>query len=606
MCGLAGAWGGRDPLADVRSMIAAQRHRGPDAEGSWSDTDDGHRVALGHARLAIRDLSEAGLQPMVGELIGLAPEGRYVLCFNGEILNDAELRAELEPSGFVPRSASDAEVLLAAWARWGPECLPKLIGFFAFLLFDRRERALWAVRDRFGVKPLYLHQSHGDTRTLRFASEIGGLFADPRVPREPNPLTWSRYLSQGRTDEGRQTFWQGVQRVEAGTWMRIDSRGVHAQRWYDLPARLEEQGLERRDEGSVREELRQLLEHSVRLRFRSDVPVGINLSGGLDSSTLLALVHAVQGRESNVAAFHFATGDERYDELPWVEQMLDQTRHPLVPARISPSEVPQLASELWQHNLEPYGGLPTVAYAALFAEARRHGVLVLLDGQGIDEAWAGYDYYLGALDETTQRTSDGSVPIQGATDPLRRQALAPDFASLADTAPTDPVPTAGLGDAVDRRLLNLQLRDLLVTKLPRALRFNDRASMRASCELREPFLDHRLIELALRQPAHRKIEIRDDGGSPVRKAMVRDIARELLPSALVDAPKRPVQTPQREWLRGDLREWAQSQIAAATRGFPDWLRQSVVEEEWQKFQHGRAENGFFVWQWLTLGWLDGR
>ena len=477
MCGLAGAWGGRDPLAGVRAMIGAQRHRGPDADGFWSNPDGDHqRVALGHARLAIRDLSDAGLQPMFGDLSGLDPDGRFVLCFNGEILNDAELGAELAAAGFTPRSSSDAEVLIAAWAHWGPECLDKLVGFFAFLLFDRRERVLWAVRDRFGVKPLYLHRGPEGSDHLRFASEIGAFFADERIPREPDPVTWARYLAQGRTDEGSRTFWRGIERLEAGTWMRIDERGAQSQRWYDLPARLEAQGLDTRDEPTVRSEVRALLAESVRLRFRSDVPVGINLSGGLDSSTLLALVHEVQGPDSDVAAFHFATGDPRYDELPWVERMLERTRHPLVPVHISPKDVPDLAAMLWRHNLEPYGGLPTVAYAALFAEARRRGVLVLLDGQGIDEAWAGYDYHLRAVSGTAP-TTDSTVPIQGATDPLRREVLAPELLARAESATSGPAPRANVGDNADRRLLDLQLRDLLVTKLPRALRFNDRASM---------------------------------------------------------------------------------------------------------------------------------
>lgn len=584
-------------------MIAAQHHRGPDANGFWSDTScDQTRLALGHARLAIRDLSAAGLQPMIGDQVGLTPDGRYVLCFNGEILNDAELRAELVPAGFTPRSTSDAEVLIAAWARWREQCLPKLVGFFAFLLYDRRDHVLWAVRDRFGVKPLYLHRGRGETRTFRFASEIGGLFADHRVPREPNPVTWSGYLAQGRTDEGTSTFWQEVERLEAGSWMRIDQHDVCTQRWYDLPARLATQGLDERDEGAVKSEVLGLLQESVRLRFRSDVPVGINLSGGLDSSTLLALVQEVQGADSEVAAFHFATGDPRYDELPWVERMLEATRHPLVPVRLAPRDVPDLAAALWRCNLEPYGGLPTVAYAALFREARRRGVFVLLDGQGIDEACAGYDYHLRALTDSSGAAAV-SVPIQGASDPLRPQALVPEFRELAEAAPTPVHPQAPLGDETNRRLLDLQLRDLLVTKLPRALRFNDRASMLASCELREPFLDHRLVELALRQPIHRKIERRPDGTPGARKAMIRAIARELLPSAVVDAPKRPVQTPQREWLRGDLRDWTQAQLASAQRAVPEWLDVATMEREWETFQGGDVENGFFVWQWVTLGWL---
>ena len=249
---------------------------------------------------------------------------------------------------------------------------------------------------------------------------------------------------------------------------------------------------------------------SVKFRFRSDVPVGINLSGGLDSSALLGVVRAVQGEQSSVKAFTFISGDSHYDELPWVEQMLAHTQHPSVVCVLSPAEVPELALSVQRAQDEPYSGLPTLAYARLFETARQEGVIVLLDGNGMDEQWAGYDYY-----ETVLQGGAAGM-VQGTKDsPIRADCLMPEFVTLAENF-ISPQPYSD-------RLRDYQYRDAIYTKIPRALRFNDRISMRASCELREPFLDHRLFELAMRQPADRKIR---DGE---RKWLMRRITGRITP-----------------------------------------------------------------------------
>jgi asparagine synthase (glutamine-hydrolysing) len=317
------------------------------------------------------------------------------------------------------------------------------------------------------------------------------------------------------------------------------------------------------------------------------VPVGITLSGGLDSSTLLALVQRVEGAESDVKAFTFVTGDPAYDELPWVRQMLSRTRHPLVACHLDVADVPALAASVQATEDEPFGGLPTLAYAQLFARAREEGVIVLLDGQGMDEQWAGYDYY-----RTAGATSAaGTVTVQGTTRTVTRpECLTSDFRALA--APL--VPPAPFADS----LRNLQYRDAVYTKMPRALRFNDRASMRSSTELREPFLDHRLFELALRQPRDRKVG--PDGG----KVMLRHMAGRLLPRGVVMAPKRPLQTPQREWLRGPLKEWARDMIATAVERFgSSWLSAPAVDQAFTAYLRGDDDSSFHVWQWISLGLL---
>jgi asparagine synthase (glutamine-hydrolysing) len=569
MCGISGIFGPGTSSEALGRMVCALRHRGPDAEGVWFSPE--RSAGLGHNRLSIIDLSSAGDQPMLGG------GGRYAVVFNGEIYNYIELRAEL--ADYPYRSQSDTEVILAAYERWGEACLDRFTGMFAFLLWDEAAGTLLAVRDRFGVKPLYYAERPDGT--LLIASEIKALFA-AGVPAEPDASTWAGYLLYGATDGGERTFWRGVRQLPAGHLLRWSNGSVEIRRWYDLAERVNPE-FDARPVEEVQEEYLALLKESVALRFRSDVPVGINLSGGLDSSTLLGLVHAIQGPESEVTAYTFDTGAPEYDETPWVRQMLAQTRHRSRVCRLEAGDVPRLAESVEKHEDEPFGGIPTIAYARLFEQARADGVIVLLDGQGMDEQWAGYDYY-----ETSLNGGSPSI-VQGARQaPTRAACLLPEFRALAEL----PRYREPFRDT----LRNLQFRDIRFTKLPRALRYNDRVSMRSSTELREPFLDHRLFELALRQPPERKIA---DGK---RKWMLRRIAGSLLPGGVVEAPKRPLQTPQREWLRGPLRAWAEDRIEQAL-SVVEWLDTARVRSEWRSYLAGESDNSFYVWQWISIGMI---
>jgi asparagine synthase (glutamine-hydrolysing) len=468
--------------------------------------------------------------------------------------------------------------LLAAYLKWGEGCLHRLIGMFAFAIWDQRKRTVFAARDRFGVKPLHYHERLDGA--LMLASEIKALHA-AGVPLCPDEATWAAYLSTGLSDHLGRSFWEGIHVVPPGHVLKWRQGQLQISRWYDLAERVGDD-FDLRPVETVEEEYLDLLKSSIRMRFRSDVPVGINLSGGLDSSTLLGLVHAEQGEDSEVKAFTFCTGDPAYDELPWVKQMLQQTKHPHFSCRLRASDVPALARSVQAFQEEPFGGLPTLAYARLFERARAEGVIVLLDGNGMDEQWAGYDYY------ASQNGGPGQ-PVQGAIESSTRpECLIPEFREQADgLILPQPFPD---------RLRNLQYRDARFTKIPRALRFNDRISMRASTELREPFLDHRLFELAMRQPADRKIS------NGTRKLLLRHITNGLLPAGVNAASKRPLQTPQREWLRGPLRDWAAGQIEGALSiygGF--WFDSRAVRSSWEEYCAGRGDNSFFVWQWVSLG-----
>ena len=565
MCGIAGIIG-EHPEGKILldNMLKAQQHRGPDA----TCTVESPGALLGHNRLSIIDLSSESNQPMISAC------GRWVLVFNGEIYNYRELKSLVPEHTF--RTQSDTEVILALYQKMGPSMLEKLNGMFSILLWDRQEKTAFAARDRFGVKPFYFSLMNG---CLFFASEIKSLWA-AGVKKEASDKVWASYLVKGSYGLPEETFWSGIHQLRAGHSMlfRPGMQRPEISCWYHFTDRI--YSIQQKDAASLREEYEALLADAVRLRFRADVPVGFNLSGGLDSSTLLAMVKEVMpGRDDKIEAFTFYCGDERYDELPWVRGLLSKTAYHLNPVLLSAAQVPEGMEKLAHFQDEPFGGFPTLAYAGIFEKARSQGVIVLLDGQGMDEAWAGYDYY---------RSNSGSL-VQGVTtSPVRPGVLDPEFASLAETESGE----APFGN----RLQDLQYRDIFYTKIPRALRFNDRISMMHSTELREPFLDYRLVELAFAQPEEMKI--RQGQG----KWLLRELVSERLGNDLAFSPKRALQTPQREWLASELKEWARERLDVFCR-FP-FADQAKVMKEWERYQMGDQDNSFYLWQWINLSYLQ--
>jgi asparagine synthase (glutamine-hydrolysing) len=602
MCGISAMFGRDWSRPQLEAMIKVQSHRGPDAQGVYESPNG--LAGLGHNRLSIIDLSDAGRQPMSDST------GRYWTVFNGEIYNYLELRSELI-TDYSFHTRTDTEVLLAAYLKWGQSCLDRLIGMFAFLVWDEQEQRLFGARDRFGVKPLHYHETPDGG--LWLASEIKALHA-AGVPRRPDDSTWATYLVSGMYDHTESTFWDGIQRIPPGacfTW--TNERGLSIRRWYDVAETALADGLDTRSNREVADELLSLLEETVRLRFRSDVPVGICLSGGLDSSLLLGLVHRVQGADSAVKTFTFYCGDPNYDEIPWVEQMLAKTKHPACYCRLTVDEVPALFDRVARYQDEPFGGLPTLGMAKVHERAVQEGVVVLLDGNGLDEGWAGYEYYQRAAS-----IDAAQAPVQGSRDPSTRpDCLNPDFAALAlgrdgplgrplerSARRSDPTCSTVVKtlerapqsvEASPSALVALQYRDLRYAKIPRAMRFADRVSMQFSRELRDPFLDHRIIELGLRQPVERKI--RNGQG----KYLIRQLASCLLPIGVREAPKRPVQTPQREWLRGPLEPWVNEHVEAALGAQPTWFNSNALRPAFAGYIKGERDNSFFIWQWLSAG-----
>lgn len=564
MCGIAGIIGKEVNAEVTAATLHALQHRGPNAAGNWQQGE----VWLGHRRLSIIDLSDLGNQPMHSKC------GRYLMVYNGEIYNYLELAQQyLSDTRFV--SKSDSEVLLELFVRYGEAIYPQLNGMFSIAIWDTSEQTLFVCRDRFGVKPFYYtHQGNG----FVFASEIKA-FKSMGIVISPNDAVWAGYLANGTYGMPAETFWNPIAQLPGGFAGRfhLPSNTFTTTRWYkfETAVRTTEQSFDANAYS-------QLLQDAIALRFRADVPVGVAVSGGLDSSLLLAAIHQQQLDRNQLHAFTFYSNHTAYDELPWVEPLL-QTMPGIQHHKIllTPHDVMQSATQMATQQDEPFGGIPTIAYAQIFNAAKERNIPVLLDGQGVDEAWAGYDYYWNNSNALVQGTK------QLAT---QRHCLNDEF---VDTANAEAIPAP-----FSNRVLNMQYRDLFYTKLPRALRFNDRASMQHSIELREPLLDYRLVEMAF------ALQDADKVNNGLTKWQLRKLAQHWLVDTLTLAPKRPVQTPQREWLKNELREWADTHIQwLCYSGNPGWMNAESTLQTWQQYLLGLSNNSFYVWQWINTSLL---
>ena len=561
MCGIAGILGENAKSNVIDDMLMVQHHRGPDYKGKWLEND----VALGHNRLSIIDLSNSANQPFSDNT------KRYTIVFNGEIYNYIELRKKLK-SSYKFQTSSDTEVLLAAFIFWGKDCLKHLNGMFSFAIYDNKSKSLFAARDRFGVKPFFYHKSND---SFYFSSEIKAIHA-AGIKKKPNEEIWASYFAYGSYGMPDETFWEDIHQLPGGHYLELKNRTLSISKWYVF-----EEEVKKFDEkipfNDVKEKYAALLKNSIELRFRADVSVGFNISGGLDSSTLLVFVNQMEGKE-NINAYTFYTGHKDYDELFWVKEMINATQNPLNKVLLTVDHFTKEIDFLTHIQDEPCGGIPTIAYSKIFKEARKDDVIVLLDGQGMDEQWAGYDYYLKKNDQLIQG-------MKGS--PFKKNVLSKEFLSKAKK-PSYPTP-------FENELLNKQYRDLFYTKIPRALRFNDRVSMAYSTELREPFLDYRLVEYAFAQPYEYKIK---DG---IQKYLLRELVSEYLDDSITNSPKRPLQTPQREWLGNELSGYVESKIKnLKDSDFASWFDINEMSNEWQKYKDGDNDSSFHIWQWISF------
>ena len=567
MCGIAGivTLDGRpaDPEA-VRRMTRRLAHRGPDGEGVAVFGP----AAIGNRRLAILDLSDAGTQPMTDA------SGRYTITFNGEIYNYLELRTELESLGSRFRSASDTEVLLEGFARWGTAVLPRLNGMFAFAVWDQAERTLFAARDRFGERPFYFEMRAG--REFRFASEIKALAPPGSGAGRPRPEMIFRFLAYGHAGDRSATFFAGIDQLPAAHCLTLRGNALSVSPYWSLPDRT----LSTLGGDEAAEALRALVADSVRLRLRSDVPVGTSLSGGLDSSVVVAEVarqfRAADSTETQ-AAFSACFPGTPVDESRYVQSVVAATgvtSHCVYPtADALAAELPDLVAA----QDEPIGGPSVFAQWKVMQLARSNSVTVLLDGQGADEVFGGYPFFFGDLwfsllargrvaefarDRAAYDAVHGRGAARGLLLPAGRQRLR---AAVHDVAPDVPwlTPDFGRAGAVPpprpARSLRESLRHAQVDRmLPHLLRYADRNSMAFSREVRLPFLDHRLVEFVDALPDEMKLR----GG--VTKLVLRQAAAALVPAEVTGRrDKIGFAVPVVDWMRGPLREIVQDVLGSA-------------------------------------------
>jgi asparagine synthase (glutamine-hydrolysing) len=582
MCGIAGLLS-FDPsrLTATDELLSAMRdsmsHRGPDGVGLWR-TPDG-RVGLAHRRLAIIDLSDTAIQPMSNE------DGRLQIVFNGEIYNHAELRAELVAKGghIWKTDHSDTEVILHAFEEWGIDCLRRFRGMFAFALWDAREQELWLVRDRVGIKPLYYAQ---DERGICFASEIKAILADRSRPRKVNDEALFHFLSF-LTTPAPNTLFDGIHKLPAGTWLRARRDGrVEVRRWWDPLDAAE--SLHGWTDAAVAERMLDELRTAVRLRKVSDVPVGVFLSGGIDSSTNLCLFS--EGSDSNAKAFSIAYPGGQgsvADEMPYARMIAQQVGAEHHVFEVTQDHLLDFVPRMVELQDEPIADPVCVPVYYVSKLARDNGVIVCQVGEGADELFCGYPRWRAVLDlermngwpipgalkaaglaglrklgfanrsltEYLRRAVAGQPIFWGGaeafTEDDKRALLSPRlrerFRGFSSWEAISPIRQRYEAKAANPSALgwmtyldlNLRLPELLLMRV-------DKMSMGASVEARVPFLDHRMVELALGIAPAAQLRNRN------LKNILKQAVRGLIPDAIIDRPKQGFAVPVGDWVRDRL------------------------------------------------------
>jgi asparagine synthase (glutamine-hydrolysing) len=643
MCGLAGFVSGGAETADalrssVRRMCGALVHRGPDDAGEWIDAPNG--VAIGFRRLAIIDLSPAGHQPMP------SASGRYVATLNGEVYNFEALRQTLQRAGRAPafRGHSDTEVMLAAFDAWGVEdAVRRFNGMFAIAVWDRDLRRLSLVRDRLGVKPLYYGFAG---RTFLYGSELKALRRHPEFAAGIDRAALQLYLRFTYVPAPR-SIYQGIAKLMPGTILSFDpeSRAVETTvYWSAREAAMA--GTTRRFEGSEEEAadaVETLARDAVRLRMVADVPLGVFLSGGIDSSLVTALMQAQSAVP--VRTFSIGFAEAEYDESAYARDVAAHLGTCHTALDVTPQDavdvIPGLAS-MYDEPFADSSQIPTHLVAAL----ARRSVTVSLSGDGGDELFGGYRRYLigarlfrsasflpAAMRRTIGRLLTALPPpawdrALGAGGSWLSPSLRPPRAgerihkvARALTA-ADPdamyfelvshwnglvVDGGAAGARVEWRDTVPALRDPVermmffdqISYLPDDILAKvDRASMAVSLEVREPLLDYRLVELAWTLPAAMKVR------AGIGKPVLRRVLRRHLPAALVDRPKMGFGMPLDRWLRGRLRDWAESLLDAAAIRNEGWLDEIQIRDKWRAHLDGNGQWQYHLWAVLMFeAWL---
>ncbi|MEU6071671.1 MULTISPECIES: asparagine synthase (glutamine-hydrolyzing) [Streptomyces] len=620
MCGIAGIYEyGRavgcvtpEAVTDMRDRLA---HRGPDGVGVHVSEDG--RVGLGHRRLSIVDLAH-GAQPMFGE------DGEC-LVFNGEIYNYPALRRDLESRGARFRTDCDTEVILHAYRQYGEACVTRLTGMFAFALWDPRSARLLFARDPLGEKPLYWTQVDG---TFLFASETKALLAHPRLTAEVNTTALESYLAN-LVVPSPATLYRGINKLPAGTAGTCDARGVRTWRYWDITSQRSFLDVPLSDAAS---RVRGLLESSVQARLMSDVPVGVLLSGGFDSTALVALLRErAAGTSTFSVGFADAPGLDERHEARWVARYFGTDHHEVT---VSPREALESLTAMVHHQDEPLADPVCMPLGFVCALARRRGVPVVLAGEGADELFWGYPGYvremqrqrelrlLQRLPAAARRVLAVAVPpsrrrrtfdvlmgaVGGRQLPMHYPLGMPSSVRSAVLVerPYDPPlipPQVARGEtplqtvAFDTQHYEFSLRlpELLLMRI-------DRFSMAHSVEARVPFLDHELVEYAYRLPVRHKLE------GDRTKVVLRRALADLVPERVMRRAKQGFGAPVAHWLRGPMGDVLLDLVAAP--GLRRYFRPEAVADMVAEHRAGRAHHAWFLWPVLNFAvwhrvWIEG-
>jgi asparagine synthase (glutamine-hydrolysing) len=614
MCGIAGFWGDLAQSEHARDvldrMTASLVHRGPDGSDVWLGQD----IGLGHTRLAIIDI-KGGKQPLWDA------SGRYVIVFNGEIYNYLELERELEAKGYVFRTRSDTEVIPATIDAWGiDEGLRRLRGMFAFVLYDTRKHTMLLARDRVGIKPLYWADTPGG---ILFASEQKALLASGLINRRINPVAIHDFLAQGYPTTP-DTCWASIRLLEPGKWLEVGPAGTRAGRyWQWLPKENRSLNLE---EATCR--TKESLRGALRCHLRSDVPLGVFLSGGLDSSLIVALLS--NGLASGLQTFNMGFGDPGYDESGYAREVATfcGTDHHETRMENNTAD-PDLFRRILEQYDEPFGDISSIPVYLICGEIRKR-VKVVLSGDGGDEVLGGYLRYLYARRLAFLSRFPRALSLLGSAFPFveqrmgrqghravkaarfaqmsraemlcalhmsfsedeRRTMYTPEFAGLAlSQGPTSvrfaPFIPDGLTDPI-QQLIAAEMRLRLHADY---LRKVDIASSAHGLEVRVPFLDNDMLDLASELPVDFKIAA--DGQT---KTIGRRLVSRLLPPQIAFRRKQGFDPPLDRWMGPNMRQFLRDLLLGSSATIADWFDRKALAGVWSAFEDNQTGGGLSRYQ----------